>query len=333
MTTPCGVSRRLPRRHPFSAMLLQRFRARLVAPAKTKAPAARDGGSSIEPRSVCQRVRTDLNVYGARARALAAFHQPGRAVAAGAPEPAAFPAGIRIVDAPVEALRIEAHRVRDAHQDHLAVFQRHKTVIEIGGGDRDVLAETERVVLVDPGVITGFDALVLEAFEARAGIFVELPSLRAVITGRGWAIQRALAQPPVKTDKMATRLRAPGNTVGVDVAPANSDSGFRNSVKLGQVRLRIKAHEARLSAEYTDRVPDRAVLRVGHDGIRPGAACDASVLGSVAGLARLGVIVELAITVGVEHERRPTDSLLLVVRFIPYLCVDPASHRAASGQP
>src|SRR5262245_64100614 len=130
------------RRQPFAAILLQCFRARLVAAAKTNAPSKCAGGTSIEPRSVCQRVWTDLNVYGARARALAAFHQPRRAVTAGAPQPAAFPAGIRIVDAPVEALRVEAHRVRNTHQDHFAVFQRHKTVVEISGGDRDVLAET-----------------------------------------------------------------------------------------------------------------------------------------------------------------------------------------------
>jgi len=55
-------------------------------------------------------VGPQLDVHRARLRALAAFHQPGCAVTVGAPQPAALPAGIRVVDAAVEAFGIEAHR-------------------------------------------------------------------------------------------------------------------------------------------------------------------------------------------------------------------------------
>src|SRR5262245_13900689 len=55
-----------------------------------------------------QRIGPHLNLYGARLRALAAFLQPRRAVAVRAPKPAALPAGIRVVDAPVQALGKEA---------------------------------------------------------------------------------------------------------------------------------------------------------------------------------------------------------------------------------
>src|SRR5262245_2213679 len=159
-------------------------------------------GQVVRPRSMCQWIRTDLDVHSARTRALAAFHQPGRTVAVGAPQSTAFPSGVRIIDASVEACGVEAHGIRNAHQDHLAVFQRHEAVVEIGGGDRDVLAEANRVVLVYPGVVARLDALLLEAFKTRAGILVELPTLRAVIAGRGRTIERSLAQAAVEADKM-----------------------------------------------------------------------------------------------------------------------------------
>src|SRR5262245_31450363 len=77
---------------------------------------------------VRQRIGPDLDVDGARIAALAGFHQPGRPVAVGAPQAAALPARIRIVDAAVEALGVEAHRIRDADHHHLAVLQRDETV-------------------------------------------------------------------------------------------------------------------------------------------------------------------------------------------------------------
>src|SRR5947209_4723902 len=119
-----------------------------------------------------ERIGPDLNVHGARLAALSRLHQPRRAVAVGAPQPAAFPAGTRIIDAPVEPLGIEAYRIGDAQRDHLAVLEGDKAVLEVGGGDRNVLAETGRVVLIDPGVVARFGAVLAEAFEAGAGILV-----------------------------------------------------------------------------------------------------------------------------------------------------------------
>ena len=46
---------------------------------------------------------------------------------------------------------IRADRIGNPDRDHPAVLQRHEAVTQIGGGDRDVAAEPERVVLVDPG--------------------------------------------------------------------------------------------------------------------------------------------------------------------------------------
>ena len=46
-----------------------------------------------------------------------------------------------------------------------------------------------------------------------------------------------------------------------------------------------------------------------HHGVRAGARVEAHVL-AVFRLARLGDLVELAVAVGVEHEREPADRLL-----------------------
>src|SRR4029077_7786336 len=121
--------------------------------------------------------------YGARARALACFHQPRRAVAVSAPQTTAFPACIRVVDASVETFGIEAQGVGNSQRDHLPVLERDKAITEIGGRVRNILAKPERVVRVDPGVITRLRARVGEAFETGAWIFIERPAFRAVIAG------------------------------------------------------------------------------------------------------------------------------------------------------
>src|SRR6266508_672701 len=149
-----------------------------------------------------QRIGTNLEVHGHGRAALAAFPEPRRPVAAGRPQAAALPAGVRIVDASVEALGVEAHRVRHPQQDHLAVLERHQTVIEVGGRHRDVLAEPERVVLVDPGVVARLGAVLAEAGEAGARILVERPALRTMVAGRRRPVERALALAPVEAGKV-----------------------------------------------------------------------------------------------------------------------------------
>src|SRR5262249_43170236 len=124
-------------------------------------------------RSVRERIGPHLDVYGARLGALAAFLEPRRAVAVRAPQAAALPAGIRIIDAPVQAFGKEAQRVRNAQHDHLPVLERGEAVIEVGGRDRNVLAKSHRVVVVHPGVVARLGASVLEALEGRTWILVE----------------------------------------------------------------------------------------------------------------------------------------------------------------
>src|SRR5262245_59220738 len=212
-------------------MLLQGFRARLV-PTQTKPPSHRVRRGADGPATlVGQWIGADLDMNGARARALAALHQPGRTVAARAPKAATLPAGVRVVDASIESFGIEAQGIWNAQKDHLAVLQRHETVVEVGGGNRNVLAKTNRVVLIDPGLVARLDASVLEAFKARSGIFVEFPAFRTVVAGCSRTVKRSLAQAPVEADKMSAGLRPPRDSGAVDVAAANSNAGFWNGVE------------------------------------------------------------------------------------------------------
>src|SRR5262249_45056399 len=141
---------------------------------------------------------------------------------------------------------------------HLAILQGHETVVEVGSRDRNVLAKANRVVLVDPGVVARLDASVLEAFEARSGIFVEFPAFRTVIAGCCWTVERSLSQTPIETDEVSAGLRSPRDSVRVDVAAANSDAGFWNGVELRKFRLRVEAHEACLTGKDSDGVPNRS---------------------------------------------------------------------------
>src|SRR5262249_46940836 len=139
----------------------------------------------------------------ARLGTLAAFLQPRRAVAVGAPQSAALPAGVGVVDAPVQALGKEALRVRDAQHEHLPVLERGEAVVEVRGRDRDVLAEPDRVVLVHPGIVARLGAPVLEALEGRARVLVVREAFGAVIAGGSRPIERTLALAPVEVDESA----------------------------------------------------------------------------------------------------------------------------------
>src|SRR3954454_13897517 len=139
-------------------------------------------------------------MHGARLRTLTAFHHPRHAIAAGAPEAAPLPAGVRIVNAAVKALGEETDRVGDAQHHHLPVLEGNKAVIEVGGGDRDVLAEADRIVMIDPGVVARLGAGVFEALKARPGILVIGEAFRTVIACRTRSVERILAFAAIETD-------------------------------------------------------------------------------------------------------------------------------------
>src|SRR2546428_3898890 len=177
----------------------------------------------MSPRSVRERIGAQLEVHDDRLLPLAALHEPRRPVAAGRPEPPALPAGVRVVDAPIEPLGVEAQRVRDAQQDHLAVLERDQAVVEIGGRHRHVGPEPEGVVLVDPGVVARLGAVLPDALEAGARILIEGPALRAVVAGGLRPVERPLALAPVEAADVAAAERRPYDALLVDVGAADAE--------------------------------------------------------------------------------------------------------------
>jgi hypothetical protein len=109
-----------------------------------------------------------------------AFDVEGGAVARGHPQAAALPADIRVVDAAVDPLGEEPHRVGHAQFDNLAADQHAQGIGLIAGGDRHIGAEPQNVVLVDPGVI-GVLLGARVTLKARAGDRIEGKALRAII--------------------------------------------------------------------------------------------------------------------------------------------------------
>src|SRR5262249_16717337 len=173
-------------------------------------------------------------VHGHRLHAFAALDQPRRPVAARGPQTAAFPARAGVVDAPVQPLDVEAERVRDAQQDHLAVLERHDAVLKVRGRHRHVLAEAERIVLVDPAVIAGLCAIRADAFEAGAGILIEGPAFGAVIAGCFRSIERALALAAIEAADVTARQRYPDYALAVDIAAARAEARHRHVVDFRQ---------------------------------------------------------------------------------------------------
>src|SRR5258706_13078428 len=100
------------------------------------------------------------------------------------PQAPALPAGIHVVDASVEILGEEAHRIRNADRDPLAVHERIERIRIVARRDGSVLAQAERVVLVDPDVIGRFGARAGRALghvELRPTHLVEREAYRAEI--------------------------------------------------------------------------------------------------------------------------------------------------------
>ena len=58
----------------------------------------------------------------------------------------------------VHPLRVEPNRIRHAHGDELAVFQRQQCFGRVPGVDRHVAPQSQRVELIDPRVVAPFRA-------------------------------------------------------------------------------------------------------------------------------------------------------------------------------
>src|SRR5438270_868949 len=105
--------------------------------------------------------------------------------AGGRPKAASLPPGLRIVDAAVDILREEAHRIRHAEVDDLAVDHRHQRLAAVRLRDRHVLTEAEGVEAVDPQVVRMVRAaLLVHALELRPGHAIERPAFGTELAAR-----------------------------------------------------------------------------------------------------------------------------------------------------
>src|SRR5690606_38792619 len=137
-------------------------------------------------------------------------------------------------------------------------------------------------------------ARILEAFETGPGIPIKRKAFLTMIAGRIRTIERSFAFPPVETDEITARTRAPHDPILVDIATSHADSSFRDGIELAELRLRIEAHEAGSAGEHANGVPDRTVTRMRHHRIGARAGIDAAILAGFARLAGVGPLVELA---------------------------------------
>src|SRR5262249_59474815 len=156
-----------------------------------------------------------------------------------------------------------------------------EAALKCGGRDRPLLAEPQRVVLVDPAVVARLGAVLADALEAGSRILVERPALGAMIAGRLRAVERSLTLAPIEAADVAARERYPHHALAVDIAAARAEARHRDIEDLGQLRVGIVAHHAAAAGEHPDGVPDRAIGRIRHHGIGARAAGDAHVLAGV----------------------------------------------------
>src|SRR5882672_2899695 len=181
------------------------------------------------PGLLRQRIGTQLEVHDLAGLALAAFDVSRGAVGEGGPQALTLPTRARIVDASVHALGKIADRVRNAQNRPLAVHQSSKPVAFIGGGDRNVLAETQGVVLVDPVVIGRFRArtrLPLHGVDFRSGHLIEVPAFRTDVLRvcRCRTVQLALAESAIEAREVSARQHRPNDAVAGNVVAARSEA-------------------------------------------------------------------------------------------------------------
>src|SRR5688572_28224379 len=117
---------------------------------------------------------------------LPAFHVERGARADRRPETAPLPAGLRVVDAAVQPLCVEAHRIGHTENNPPSVPENEEPLGLIPGVERHVLSEPERVELGLPGVVAPLPApRTRDVAELREWLGVEGPPLWTVLAGRG----------------------------------------------------------------------------------------------------------------------------------------------------
>jgi len=171
-------------------------------------------------------------------RALAAFDVENSARGVRRPQPLALPAGLRIVDASIEALGEEPDRIGHTEGDELAVSHGHQRIFPIAGGDRHVLPQPESVELIDPVVVAGLGAAgVGHALELRRREGKKRPAFRTVLPGGGRTVERPFALAPVEAGEMSAGEDGPDYAVTIDVETARREPLKSPAIQLTYILL------------------------------------------------------------------------------------------------
>src|SRR5688500_8389319 len=97
----------------------------------------------------------------------------GRSAGVGRPHSSSLPAGLRIIDASIQALSMKTHRVGDAKRYELFVDERLERIGKIPGGERHVFAQPESVVLIYPAIVARLGtAVIRHALELWSGHWI-----------------------------------------------------------------------------------------------------------------------------------------------------------------
>src|ERR1019366_8002026 len=233
-------------------------------------------------------------------------------------------------------------------------------------GERRVGAEARDVVLVDPRIVVevGRDVGVLQL---RTVCLVESPAFAALAAIHFGRAVEVFALADVEAGKVAAGgERRPNHAIAGDVEAARIDAAFRHlkdlrDAGLGRILAALQADEE--AGEGLADAPDIVVYRAGNHavhavadqgvelgilgsaGAQRGAAASgrrsaAGVAGiekifaaacgnvNVPGLGRIGTARDFAVAVGVENLAAPAARLMLVMRLVVDLGVDPAEDGA-----
>src|SRR5256885_17267850 len=88
--------------------------------------------------------------------------------------------------------------------------------VGVAGGDGHVPPQTERVELIDPGVVARLGAAGLgHVLQLRAGERIQRPALGAVRARRRRSVERALALAAIEAGHVAARQRRPHDALAI----------------------------------------------------------------------------------------------------------------------
>ena len=135
----------------------------------------------VDGCSVSQWIGSNLEVDHFRVRPFSRLAVEWRARAPGGPHALPLPAGLGIVEASIHPFGIETHRIRHPQYGELAIHQGDQRVRGIAGNDRRVLAQPQRIELIDPDVVVRVGAAgSRDVLELRPRRLIKRPSFRAL---------------------------------------------------------------------------------------------------------------------------------------------------------